>query len=78
MQVFHSLSDDRLVTISSSFTRAVVYLKTAALGCVADNVIVEVFYNVGKILLSEISHHFYSNTLQYFNLVGLFMKCITQ
>jgi len=38
----------------------VLYLKTAALGCVTDidNVIVEVFCIFGKILLSEVSHHF--------------------
>jgi len=32
----------------------VLYLKTAALGCVTDNVIIEVFCIFGKILLIEI------------------------
>jgi len=40
------------------------YLKTVALGCVTDNVIVEVFCIFGKILLLEVFHHFYSNALQ--------------
>jgi len=42
----------------------VLYLKTAALDCVTDSVIIEIFYIFGKILLLEVSHHFYSNTLQ--------------
>jgi len=41
----------------------VLYLKTATLGCVTDNVIVEVFRIFGKILLLEVSHHVYSNVL---------------
>ena len=46
------------------------YLKTAALGCVTDNVVVEVFYIFGKILLSEVSYQFYGN----FNIV-MFKVC---
>ena len=40
------------------------YLKTAAVGCVTDDVLVEVFF-FGKISLLEleVSHHFYSNIL---------------
>jgi len=42
----------------------VLYLNTAALlSCVTDNVMVEVFRICGKILLLEVSHHFYSNVL---------------
>jgi len=39
----------------------VLYLKTAALGCVTHNVIVEINSIFGKIFLLEVSHHFYSN-----------------
>jgi len=44
----------------------VLYLKTAALVCVNDKCyrLVEVFCSFSKILLLEVSHHFYSNTLQ--------------
>jgi len=51
-----SVSDNLLVTIG------ICCACTAALGCVADNVI-EVFYIFGKILLLEVSDHFYSNPL---------------
>ena len=52
----------------------VLYQKTAALSCVTDNVVVEVFHMVRKIFLYKLSHHFNSNTLQYFNLV-MFEVC---
>jgi len=41
----------------------VLYLKTAALGCVTDNVILEVLCIFGKILLLEVSHHIHSNII---------------
>ena len=50
-------SDNLLVTIGICCAR------TAALGRVTDN-ITEVFCIFSKILFLEVSHHFYSNTLQ--------------
>ena len=59
-----SVSDNILFTIGIYCTHHILYLKTAALGCVTDNGIVEVFCIFGKILLLEVFDHFYSNTLQ--------------
>jgi len=51
------------------------YLKTAALSCVTECcAVVKIFCIVGKIFLLDVSHHFCSNTLQYFNLV-MFEMC---
>jgi len=57
-----SVSDNLLLTIGICCASSLMYLKTAALGCVTDNVIV--FCSFRKILLLEVFHHFYSNTLQ--------------
>jgi len=53
-----SVSDNRLVTIEWVSAALVLYLKTAVLGCVTHNVIVEIFFIFGKIFLLEASHHF--------------------
>jgi len=59
IQMFQSVIIFRLPLVSAAL---VLYLKTAALGCVTDNVLV--FCMFGKILLLEVSHGFYGNTLQ--------------
>jgi len=60
VQMFQSVIIFWLPLVSAAL---VLYLKSAALGCVTDNVTVEVFCIFGKILLLEVSHHFYSITL---------------
>jgi len=72
VQIFHSVSDNLLITAGvccahdTHVFMLCMYLKSAALGCLTDDVLVEVFCIFGKILLFEleVSRHFYSKTLQ--------------
>jgi len=60
VQMFPSVIIFWLTLVSAML---ILYLKAAALGCVTDNVIVEVFCIFGKILPSEVSNHFYSKAV---------------
>jgi len=44
--------------VVTSSTSLVLYLKTAAVGCVADNIMVKIFCIFGKILLLKVSYLF--------------------
>jgi len=57
------------------FAALILYLKTAAIRCVNHiNRLVEVFCIFGKILILEVSDHFYRTFCRSFNLV-MFQVC---